>query len=142
MARPRKWRKVCCIPESKVFGPLDTPIMEDEPIIMTIDEYETIRLIDHEKLMQEECAEQMDVARTTVQRIYIEARQKIADALVNGKMLKIEGGDYRLYNDNETAYRCGRCRRQALGLGTGRGFGQGRGLGLGPGCRNNSKKEE
>ena len=140
MARPRKWRRVCCVPESNLFGPLDTPLMDDNPIIMTVDEYETIRLIDLEGLMQEECAEQMDVARTTVQRIYIEARQKIADALINGKMLKIEGGDYQLYNDNETAYRCGRCRHQ--GLGRGRGAGQGRGLGLGPGCRNNKINEE
>jgi predicted DNA-binding protein (UPF0251 family) len=52
---------------------------------MTIDEYETIRLIDLEKLTQEECATQMNISRTTVQGIYDVARKKIAESLVNGK---------------------------------------------------------
>lgn len=132
MARPRKWRKVCCIPESNLFGPLDALLIEDNLIIMTVEEYETIRLIDGEGLMQEECAERMDVARTTVQRIYIDARQKIADALVNGKILKIEGGDYQLYTENERIHRCGRCRKQGCG----------HGQRLGRGCRNMDLNEE
>lgn len=63
---------------------------------MSIDEYETIRLIDLEGFTQEMCAEQMKVARTTVQWIYNQARKKLADALVNGKRLHIEGGDYQI----------------------------------------------
>ena len=63
---------------------------------MTIDEYEVIRLIDLEGLNQEDCSEQMGVARTTVQGIYANARKKIADSLVNGKILLIEGGEYKL----------------------------------------------
>lgn len=63
---------------------------------MTIDEYETIRLIDYEGLKQEQCALRMEVARTTVQGIYEVARKKLADALINGKTLTIEGGDYLL----------------------------------------------
>ena len=55
-----------------------------------------IRLIDLEGFTQEECASQMNVARTTVQGIYIEARKKLAESLVNGKVLLIEGGEYRL----------------------------------------------
>lgn len=111
MARPRKWRKVCCLPESNMFGPLDTENTDSKPIIMTVDEYETIRLIDLEGMMQEECADRMNVARTTVQRIYNDARKKIAESLVNGNVLKIEGGDYMFYDENEKRHGCRRCRR-------------------------------
>jgi len=61
-----------------------------------VDEYETIRLIDLEELTQEQCAGQMNVARTTVQGIYNQARKKLAEALINGRRLKIEGGDYKI----------------------------------------------
>ncbi len=63
---------------------------------MTVDEYEAIRLIDLEGFTQEECAGQMNIARTTVQGIYNDARKKVAESLVNGKVLFIEGGEYRL----------------------------------------------
>lgn len=101
MPRPKKWRKVCCLPDSNRFGPLDSPIYKEHFIIMTIDEYETIRLIDLEGLSQEECANQMNVARTTVQGIYSDARKKLAESLVNGKVLRIEGGDYKLCDGDE-----------------------------------------
>ena len=63
---------------------------------MTLDEYEAIRLMDLENLQQEQAAAQMGVARTTVQLIYNNARRKLADCLVNGKRLVIEGGDVAL----------------------------------------------
>ncbi len=96
MPRPMKWRKVCCLPESNKFGPLDSVLDAQGHVNMTVDEYETIRLIDLEGFTQEECAKQMNIARTTVQGIYIEARRKLAESLVNGKVLIIEGGEYRL----------------------------------------------
>jgi uncharacterized protein len=110
MPRPRKWRRVCCLPESNVFGPLSGPLQEEE-IIMTVDEYETIRLIDLECLTQEECAERMNVARATVQKIYTDARLKLAESLVNGYILKIQGGEYELYDNNEKNIGCRCCRR-------------------------------
>lgn len=70
--------------------------MHAEAVVMTVDQYETVRLIDLEGFTQEACAEKMEIARTTVQSIYAEARKKLADALVNGKMLRIEGGEYKL----------------------------------------------
>jgi predicted DNA-binding protein (UPF0251 family) len=114
MARPMKWRKVCCLPENNRFGPLDSPADVKKHVNMTVDEYETIRLIDLEGFTQEECAKQMNVARSTVQGIYMEARKKLAETLVNGKVLLIEGGEYRLCEGLGNG--CGRgCHRHRRG---------------------------
>ncbi|TYQ15648.1 UNVERIFIED_CONTAM: putative DNA-binding protein (UPF0251 family) [Acetivibrio alkalicellulosi] len=115
MPRPRKWRKVCCLPENNLYGPLNMQYNEESVILMSIEEYETIRLIDLQGFMQEKAAEQMNIARTTVQRIYNEARLKLAEALVNGKILKIEGGDYMLCNGLEKSCGCGGCGRHRFG---------------------------
>ena len=97
MPRPRKCRRVCHFPETLDFFPNAPDFDSGNPsIILTIDEYETIRLIDKEGLSQEQCSAFMGVARTTVQQIYGSARQKLAEMLVSGKPLHIEGGDYEL----------------------------------------------
>ena len=96
MPRPRKWRRVCCLPERNRFGPLNQESKNSDILNMSIDEYETIRLIDLENLTQEECAAQMNIARTTVQGIYNDARKKLAQSLVNGNEVYINGGDYQL----------------------------------------------
>lgn len=112
LARPMKERKVCCLPDTDLFGPLNKRPSSAAQIVMSVEEYETIRLIDKEGLMQEECADRMDVARTTVQRIYISARKKLADAIVDGKVLKIEGGSYTLCSDDEVdLFLCRKGRR-------------------------------
>lgn len=82
---------------------------------MTVDEYETIRLMDLDGLSQLECANKMNVARTTVQGIYSDARKKIAESLVNGKILRIEGGDYKLCDGDEKWCGRGSCRRHRCG---------------------------
>lgn len=113
MVRPMKWRKVCSLPESSKFGPLDSPMGGRNYVNMTVDEYETIRLIDLEGFTQEECGKQMNIARSTVQGIYNEARKKLAESLVNGKVLLIEGGEYRLCDGlgNGCGPGCNRNRR-------------------------------
>ncbi len=108
MPRPRKCRKVCCLPDSNHFGPLNN-FTQPQEIVMSIEEYEVIRLIDLQNFSQEQAAESMHVARTTVQRIYNEARKKIADCIVNSKQLKIYGGDYRLCDGQEQSCNCGGC---------------------------------
>ena len=117
MARPKKWRKVCCLPENSKFGPLNEKSNQENYITMTVDEYETIRLIDLEGFTQEECANQMNVARSTVQGIYNDARKKLAESLVNGNVLWIEGGEYQLCDGHGKSCIHGGCRRGRCSLG-------------------------
>jgi predicted DNA-binding protein (UPF0251 family) len=111
MPRPRIQRHVCCLPRINEFRPIRGNWSADDVVVLAVDEYEAIRLIDNEGLSQEECSENMNIARTTAQQIYGNARRKIARALVEGLPMKIEGGDYRICNGNE--HYCGRgsCRR-------------------------------
>ena len=80
-------------------------------VVLNVDEYEAIRLIDRQGFSQEECSAYMQVARTTVQMIYNSARKKLAAALVDGLPLRIEGGSYQLCDGKEEACGCGGCRR-------------------------------
>jgi len=105
MPRPQKWRKVCAMPHYTSFFPSQAK-NESDVVEMTVDEYETIRLIDLEDFTQEQCAGQMEVARTTVQAIYQAARKKLADCIVNGKTLVINGGEYRICEHGSKC--CGR----------------------------------
>ena len=109
MARPRRCRRVCSEPDYSSFMPDGIPC--SETVTLAVDEYEVIRLIDLEKLTHEQCAKRMDISRTTVTEIYESAREKIADSIVNGKRLIIEGGDYRLCDGSAVHFcrkRCGR----------------------------------
>ena len=110
MARPKKSRKVCHFPQTLSFLPAENT--SKEPVILTVDEYEAIRLIDKEGLSQEQCSEFMRVARTTVQQVYASARKKLAQTLVDGRPLRIEGGDYQLCSGDDTACGHGRCFKQ------------------------------
>ena len=112
MPRPTKGRRVCDLPINNRFGPFNQKVDPERIVEMSVDEYETIRLIDYEGMIQEECASQMNVARTTVQRIYDNARKKLADSIVNNKLLVIQGGEYELCTDKEDGFRCRRCRRR------------------------------
>ena len=103
MPRPVKPRFVCRMPKCGRFSPAEATEGE---IMLTLDEYEVIRLIDLENNTQEDCAGQMHVARTTVQGIYETARRKLAQAIVDGKTIVIAGGDVKLCDRYDS--RCGR----------------------------------
>lgn len=109
MARPSKVRRVCHDPgdfyittekELQAKGSEDT-------IVMTVDEYETIRLIDYENVSQEECAVRMNIARTTAQAIYNSARLKLAKCLIDGMNLHIAGGNFDLCDGSAGCPKCG-----------------------------------
>ena len=89
---------------------------DPQAVVIAVDEYEAIRLIDYEGLSQEECAASMGVARTTVQQIYNTAREKLSTALVGGRPFLIQGGDYRLCQGDES---CRGCCRRSGGAGEG-----------------------
>ncbi len=108
MPRPRKCRKVCRLPDNTAFFPENGGT--GAAVIITVDEYETLRLIDQVGLSQEECGTYMDIARTTVQQIYTNARRKLAEALVQGLPFRIEGGDYRLSEAAGEDCHCISCR--------------------------------
>lgn len=108
MPRPRKCRKVCCFPHNPGFTPMNGHT-GTEPVILAVEEYETLRLIDREGYSQEECGAYMAVSRATVQQIYTQARKKLADALVEGRPLRIEGGDYRICEGSEQFCGCSSC---------------------------------
>ncbi len=110
MARPSRCRRVCEEPAFDRFAPCGRDGVEE--VSLTVDEYEVIRLVDYEKKTHAQCAEQMDISRTTVTEIYEKARYKIADCLVNGKLLRIAGGNYQICRGRAAGGRgCGRhCR--------------------------------
>ena len=99
MPRKQRCRWISAYPDHWEFSPEE--ISDAEPIVLSLDEFETIRLLDREGMTQEQCAERMGVARTTVTAIYESARRKMAEALVDGKRLLIRGGNYQL-NDQGT----------------------------------------
>lgn len=96
MARPTKWRKIENIPAIPYFIPSDKDVRGVPENILKLEELEAIRLKDLKGLEQGECAEKMEVSRPTFQRILLSAREKIADSLVKGKVIRIEGGNFTL----------------------------------------------
>ena len=112
MPRPPRCRQICGVPQVDTFCP--SGCENTEPILLTLDEYEVIRLVDLEQQTHEQCAAQMDISRSTVQEIYESARRKIAAGLVHGKPLQITGGTYSICGGQEAAH-CGRCCRTQRG---------------------------
>ncbi len=94
MARPTKWRKIEHIPVIPYFVPSETEVEELPENILKLEELEAIRLKDLEGLEQGECAQRMEVSRPTFQRILLSAREKVADSLIHGKIIRIEGGNF------------------------------------------------
>lgn len=93
MPRKLKCRRVCTVPLNRIFLPLQ-PF--GTAVELTIEELETVRLCDLERIEQDDAAASMNVSRATFQRMLYQARGKIADALCTGKVIRIDGGNYEL----------------------------------------------
>ncbi len=104
MARPEKLRRVAHLPNVGFFKPAGIPAGVLQGVRLSLEELESIRLKDLEGLEQEECAQQMRISRPTFHRILESARKKLADALINGKSIQIEGGNFEL---PQRRFRCG-----------------------------------
>ena len=96
MPRPFCSRRIAGRPAASVFKPIGIPVRELQEVVMALDEFEAMRLADLDELYQEQAAEQMNVSRPTFSRIIDSAHRKIADALVHGKALRIEGGPVQM----------------------------------------------
>jgi predicted DNA-binding protein (UPF0251 family) len=111
MARPRKCRWVCCEPSVTFFKPRGIPLTSLEKTSLAVDELEAVRLKDLQAVEQTQAAVTMNVSQPTFHRILESAHKKIADALVNGKAIKIEGGDY-MVREGERLFKCYDCQNE------------------------------
>jgi len=96
MVRPKKHRIVKLEPGVTYFKPRAIPLTELEDVTLTVDELEALRLKFLEKLEQSEAAKKMKISRTTFWRVFTSAGEKMSDALINGKAIKIKGGSYEV----------------------------------------------
>lgn len=96
MTRPKKCRRIAFIPGVTYFKPAGIPMRFLDEVCLSLEETEALRLKDIEGLNQADCAERMNISRPTVQRILESARKKISHALLNGKAIKIEGGNVEM----------------------------------------------
>lgn len=101
MPRPKLCRRVGFNPNITYFKPRGIPLNELEEVTLSIEGVESVRLKDFEGLEQEECARKMNISQPTFHRVLISARKAISDALINGKAIKIEGGNYHLQNEKK-----------------------------------------
>lgn len=92
MPRPIKCRRVGFLPDVTYFKPAGVPLRMLEEITLSVDELEALRLKDIEGLEQQDGAARMGVSRATFRRVLVSARRKVAEALVGGKALRVEGG--------------------------------------------------
>lgn len=106
MPRHKKLRCVSHMPNCTYFKPAGIPAHDLDEVVLKVEEMEALRLKDLLGLEQLECAENMAISRPTFQRILIDARHKVAEALVQGKSLRIEGGAYDFSQKHRTCPRC------------------------------------
>ena len=102
MPRPCCLRHIGFKPRAGLFKPAGVPACAVEEVTLTLDEVEALRLADLNGLYQEQAAEQMKISRPTFSRVVEEARRKVADALIHGKAIRLEGGAVRMTGDAET----------------------------------------
>ena len=113
MPRPQRSRRICREPEYVAFHAEGGS--RENAVLLSLDEYEVLRLVDYEKLTHEQCAERMDISRTTVTEICESARHKRMESLITGRALYIMGGNVRLCEESREGCTCHKnchCHRQ------------------------------
>jgi uncharacterized protein len=113
MARPQKSRKICNPPKMKGFKPFGIPACKADPVVLKLEEYESIKLVNYDRLAQDQAAINMNISRPTFTRIYNRALKQIAKSFVEGKAIVIEGGNYELEKE---WYRCKKCFKLIQGM--------------------------
>jgi predicted DNA-binding protein (UPF0251 family) len=111
MARPKICRTVCCEPSVNYFKPRGIPMTDLDKIVLAVDELEALRLKDYQGTEQEKAAAAMKVSQPTFHRILHSAHNKVADALINGKAIEIEGGDY-VVTESVRLFECHDCQNE------------------------------
>lgn len=107
MGRPKRFRRIYQEPQIKCFKPVsDENIALISPVKISVDEIEAVRIKDYEDFKQEIAADMMDISQSTFHRTLNSARKKIAKALVEGRMIKIQGGDFVT---DKVRYKCKTC---------------------------------
>jgi uncharacterized protein len=119
MPRPRKYRQLAHPPHPAIYKPVGLKLASLECTVLLHEELEALRLADMEAQHQEEAASLMDVSRSTFQRILTDARRKVAQALVTGGALQIEGGTFRVAAARWRCNGCGHRWRVEHGSGLG-----------------------
>jgi len=124
MARPRRIRRISFQPDVTYFKPAGIPMAHLKETVLSFDELEAIRLVDSEEIEQSEASEKMKISQPTLSRLLKEARKKLANAIINGQAIKIQGGNFKM------------AMPRGRGMGRGRGAGgrrfEGRGFAEGP----------
>src|SRR3989338_1497305 len=101
--RPKKYRIVRFDPRISQFSPRGKPGRPDE-VELTMEEFETVRLADYTGLAQKEAAQSMHISQQTFSRILKKAHKTIADGIINGKIIKIQGGTYVISSRQEVSH--------------------------------------
>ena len=121
MVRPKRIRRIFFQPDVTYFKPAGVPMVNLQETVLSFDELEAIRLMDSEGLEQIAAAKKMNISQSTLSRLLKEGRKKLADAIISGQSIKIQGGNFKMAMP----------RGIGAGFGGGRGFGSGRGFGAG-----------
>jgi predicted DNA-binding protein (UPF0251 family) len=111
MPNRRRFRRINGPPMMEGYKPFGVPMRELESVVMSLEEYESLRLADYENLTQEEAARKMNISRPTFTRLYDKARKNVAKAFVEGKAILIRGGTFI---SGDYWYRCNNCHETII----------------------------
>lgn len=103
MVRPRRIRRIFFQPNVTYFKPIGIPLAELKEVVLSFDELESIRLVDLESIEQLKAGEKMKISQSTLSRLLKQGRKKLANAIIHGQAIKIQGGNFEMeMKDNDS----------------------------------------